>query len=215
MDFTSIGKILNDLPPTFKRPGIPYTQLIDSLTAAMTRYANGADGTTSQISFLNAQYGWLDFWGLLFGIPRNAEEPDQRYLARIVYTVNTGGGSPEAIRLWLLNVWGITATVVEKFPQVGYQITLPAVLTMEQALIVLQSLIYVRPAGIPFYANFSNDGLYLETVNFLGAPRVTGSYLTGGTTIVVSDLKNTTNNASPLLPDLYLTDALLNPGLST
>lgn len=215
MDATHVRDILTDLPPTFQRSDATYGYWLDGWTAGLFRYTLSSDGTLSQIDFDDAQYGWLDFWGLLLGVPRNTQEADPKYQPRIKYTLSTGAGSPEAIRLWMLNVWGLVVTVKENFPAFGYEIVLPGTLTEAQALVVLQSLIYVRPAGVPFFASFSNTGLYLQTINFLDAPKVTGAYLTGGTNLVLSELPTTTNNAAPLLPDLYLTDPLLNPGLAT
>lgn len=212
MNFEQVQYVLNNLPLTFQREGTPYTQWIDADTAGLFRYTQAADGVTSQAFFPNAQYGWLDFWGLLFGIPRNAGEADQKYFYRISYTINTGAGTPEAITLWIQNIFGISVEVEENFPEAGYSIVFPSTVTLAQVDTILQTLIYVRPAGVPITSvNVTNASIYLDTINYLETSRGEGSYLSapsGGQSFSIS---STTNNSSPLLPDLYLTDPLLNP----
>jgi hypothetical protein len=214
MDFAQVQTELNDLPTTFQRPGAPFTQWIDADTAGLYRYTQAADGTVSQASFLNAVYGWLDFWGLLFGIPRNTNESDAKYMARIVYTINTGAGSPNAITMFISFVFGITVTLQENLPTIGYTLVFPPTVTPTQIDTILAAIVCVRPAGVPITNVGMLIGSYLNSVNFIGAPRVTGAYLGGSGGSGGPAIPAATNNSSPLLPDLYLTDPFLNPGLA-
>lgn len=213
MNFQQIQSQLNDLPSTFTRPGHPYDQLIDAMTAGLFVGAAGDDGTIAEASsFTAAQFGWLDVWGLLFNIPRNNNEPDTAYRARIAYQVTAGAGPPVAIANWLKQVWGLVVTVLEALPAVGYTIQFSTLLTPAQLSTVLLSLAKVRPAGVPFSVLSPSDGLYLNTINFMDGANVTGAYLTGATPIALG-IGPATNNTPPSLPTLLLTDPTLNPSL--
>ena len=212
MDFALVEQQLNDLPATFKRDGAPYTQVVDSLAALLDRYTNASDGSINQVAdFSGAQFGWLDIWGLLFGLPRQANEADQLYGPRIQYEVMAGNGTPVGMAYWIRAVWRVSATIVEALPALGYSITFPASVTDTQIAEILASLSRVRPAGVPITSvSRLGTGLYVTTINFLGASRVTGAYITGGTTGLGFILYPATNNAEPILPDILLTDPVLN-----
>lgn len=217
MNFSQAQQNLNDLPSTFKRLNAPYTQWVDSLTSAIVRGTSAIDALNNQVTQIsNAQFGWLDIWGLLFGIPRLTGEPDSHYLARIQYEVTAGAGTPCAIVNWIYAVWGISVTLTESFPAVGYSLKFPATLTLAQINIIVNSLVKIRPAGIPFTvqsaAISSPDGPYLTTINFLNAPRTTGAFVGGEGEISPSStltLNPSTNNSQPLLPDIFLNDPAL------
>ena len=211
MDFATVQKILLDLPRTFLRPGAPFTQLIDSFTAGAALYTNAADGISLQTDFTQVQGGWLDFWGLLFGVPRESYEADSSYRNRIVFTVTSGNGTVLGIQLWVLIVWKVIAQVTERSP-VGYNIVFPATVTLAQIEQIIASIAKVRPAGVPFGVFQQGVGTFLQTINFLNAPRVTGAFLSGGSGAAQAiTIPAATNNAQPLIPDLYLTDPTLNP----
>lgn len=216
MDFPAVQKILDDLPTTFKRPGPPYRQWVDALSAGLYRLTESADGTASQLAFPNAQFGWLDLWGTLFNVPRILNESDQIYAGRIIYTVTIGGGPGVVICNWIKQIWGQDSTVTDNPNATGYTVAIQGSLPTSTVLAILQSLIYARPAGVPFVALISsNIGPYLDTVNFLDAALVTGAYLGAGTVAASGlALNPATNNAPVLLPDLFLTDPTLNPSLS-
>jgi uncharacterized membrane protein len=212
MDFPAVQEQLNDLPPTFTRPNAPYLQLNDAIALALTVYCNAADGTATQLTFGNAQYGWLDVWGLLFGLPRNLNEGDAVYASRIAFQVLAGAGPPGQIENWIQVVYGITATVTENFPAVGYTISFAGAVTTAQATQILAGLAYVRPAGVPITGLFAiGSGLIMNTINFFDAAEVIGGYLTDANEAIVVPLASSTNNAVPLLPTLFLTDPTLNP----
>lgn len=214
MDYPAVQAVLDDLPTTFKRPDQLYRQLVDLMSNGLYRYTQAADGTSDQMDFFQAQYGWLDVWGQLFGDPRAVNEPDLRYIARIIFEVNAGKGTPLQIVRWIGIVFNVTAQVVENFPDVGYQIIFPATLTSAQIQTIMDGLVYVRPAGVPITGiSQASLGTYLETINFFNAEQVVGAYLSGALVPVAYTLKSSTNNALPTLPDLFLTDPTLNPNL--
>ncbi len=227
MNFAQIAAILDDLPQTFLRSGAPFTQLADARTSELTLYGQAADGISNQENFPLAQGGWLDLWGNLFDVPRLPYEADAHYLNRIQFEVTGGNGTYLGIQLWILVVFGIVAAVQENLivteddsggyvtTGLGYTITFPSTVTLAQIAQVLVSIARVRPAGVPF-AVFQQGatGTYVQTINFLDAPRVTGAFLSAGGAPVSSSLvPATTNNATPDIPDLYLIDPTLNPGI--
>lgn len=213
MDFTAVQRQLNDLPATFRRPGVPYTQFVDSLTSELNRDTNALDGLVSQVTaFTQAQFGWLDIWGQLFGVPRLQSEADALYSQRISYTVLAGAGPPVAIAAWIQAVWHISVTVTESFPTIGYTVTFPSTVTSAQILQIVASLSRIRPAGVPIRAvNANSFGTFLNSIDFFNAPRVEGSYLLGTTPASGFGLGAATNNSIPTLPGLMLTDPILNP----
>ena len=217
MNFSQVQNQLNDLPATFKRPGTPYTQIVNSETVGIYRGTAASNALISQVqNFNNAQYGWLDIWGLLFSTPRltpstGGAEADQNYRTRIAYTVRAGAGTPVAIASWILATWGITVTVTESLPTVGYTITFPATVTVQQISMILASIARIRPAGVPILGILQvGSGLFVQTINFVGGQRTTGAYLTGGTSVTSATIPATTNNFVPGLPDVLLNDPLLN-----
>lgn len=215
MNFQQVQAVLNDLPATFKRPSVPFVQWTDADTAGAYRGAGAADGIAAQVqTFDQAQYGWLDVWGLLFNVPRLGDEADSRYKATIPYVVTAGAGTPVGIAKWINAVWGVSVTVQEQLPAVGYSINFPAGLSTSQIAQIVASLGRIRPAGVPFtIGQIASNGLYLTTINFAGgAPDVTGAFLAGATAGGVLPLGPGTNNAAPIVPTVFLTDPGLNPG---
>lgn len=214
MDFAQVESVLNDLPLTFKRAGTPYTQWIDSLAAALASYTETSDALLQQLDFSKALGGWVDVWGSLAGILRRDNESDTRYSARIETMVLATRTTPVAILQWLLLVELVQASLGENLPGVGYAVQLPATLTNTQIQQILDTLAYVRPAGVPFELTSTSGGTYVSTVNYLGAPRITGAYIAGNEINSDVVLKAGTNNFVAILPDLLFTDPLLNPSLA-
>jgi hypothetical protein len=210
MNFATVQQQLNDLPVTFRRIGVPYTQFIDSLAAAMTRLTMAVDGLLTQGNFSTAVYGWLDAWGLLFNIARRICLADSLYRTEISYATTVHGGPPLAIGFWLYVIYGVQVEIVENFPGVGYMIYFPATVSVASAQAMLHSLSIVRPAGVPFNAQLRTIGTYLRTVDFLGAPKATGAYLGGGQSAIPLGISASTNSSVSNLPDLFLTDPTLN-----
>jgi hypothetical protein len=215
MNLTEVISQLNDLPDTFKRPGTIYAQLTQSFATGLTRYTDATDEIGNEsTSFSEARYGWLDVWGLLFGITRNSGEADYSYSLRVEQVLMAWVGTLPAIANWAEVIYQTTVTIAENFPAPGYVIQLPGSLTIAQVDAFVASLNRIRPAGVPFQVGMQSSGLYLDTINYCGAARVTGAYLTNALTYVPLAIGPITINAVPLLPSLYLTDPTLNPSMA-
>ena len=212
MTYLEILAQLNALPNTYVRPGSSFAALQSSRAASLFRYANAVDGLIDQLQFSNASGVWLDVWGKLFGIPRNLQESDGNYAARISATLVAGRATPVAMILYLKIALGLTATITEDFVKTAWQLHFNTPLSSTQFNQLMSNLAYVRPAGVPSLAAFgSPGGTFAGTVNYLRAPRITGAYLESGGTGLSLDVASTTNNSKPLLPTTYLSDPSLNP----
>lgn len=211
MNFADIQKQLNDLPLTFQRPGAPYTQWVDALTALLALYCQGVDGLINQLTFANAQYGWVDTYGATLGIRRRNNEADQVYKTRMQNMLLTWRTNAVVMQNWLANIEMVSGSINENLPAVGYNVLLPATLTLAQIQAIILNLAYVRPAGVPFAALTAAGGTYLNTVNYVGgAPRSTGSYLGGAFNTQALGIGPNTNNVGAILPDLLFTDPTIN-----
>lgn len=214
MDFPSVTARLNDLPTTFKRNGPPYTLLIDSIGWQLAMFTLAADATSQQVlAFGPALDGWLDVWGLLWGVPRQQNEGNSPYALRIARTVLAWVGTLPAIQAWV-DFYAPGGTVVENLPNVGYIITFPGNMTTAQITAFLISLNRIRPAGVPFVIQQAQGGITLGTDIFLatGAPK--GAYLTSAIQGLALPIGPSTSNTVPLLPNTYFSDPSLNPSLS-
>jgi hypothetical protein len=210
MDFAAIQAMLNDLPSTFKRPDQSYARLMDALTAELLLYGNGTDGLVQQgASFNTAVDNWIDVWGLIAGVPRNQNEGNSLYRARVSETLLAWVGTVPALTMWL-KLFAPGGTITENTSGLGYVITLPASMTLSQINAFVATLNRVRPVGVPFLVQQIALGLYLGTINFLGEGRVVGSYLSTSYSNIPLPFGPLTNNAAPVLPTLYLTDPTLN-----
>jgi hypothetical protein len=214
MQFQDVKARLDDLPPTFKRLGPGYQAFDLAQTAALARYTGASDGILNQLNFVQAVGPWLDAWGKLFGIPRNVNESDDTYQNRIVMTLLAGRCTPNAILIYLKTL-GITATLEEDFVNAAYHIQFTSPLTTAGFASLAQNLTAVRPAGVPFLPfQVLQGGLYVGTIDFLDAPKVTGAYLDSPLKSFTPTIALSTNNSVSLLPTLFLTDPTLNPGLA-
>jgi hypothetical protein len=215
MDFLTVVSRLNDLPSTFKREGNPYAQIVDSLADGANRFTQAADATLQQVqNFSVALDGWLDVWGLLWGVPRLPDEANSIYSTRISRTVLAWVGTVPAIQAWI-NFYASGGSIRENLPNSGYVLTLPPTLSTAQVLAFLQSLSRIRPAGVPFNVNQVGGGLFLGTVEYLSQGTVQGAYLTDGSSSTESIVGAVTPNSVPLLPTLYFSDFYLaQPGLA-
>lgn len=211
VDFPAVEAQLNDLPSTFTRPAGWYPQLIDAIASSLSLYTQGEDAELTQIAtFGNAVNGWLDIWGLLFGIPRNANEADQAYEIRIQRLISAWVATVPAVQTWM-NFYAVGGSVTENVPGPGYTLLFPGSVTIAQIQDFLTSFNRIRPIGVPFLLEQAGLGLYLGTDEFLGDGRVAGNYLTALGTPVFLSMAASTPNAVPLLPTLLLTDPTLNP----
>ncbi len=213
MDFPATLAVLNDVPSTFKRVGAPYAQLIDSLASTLSQFTLGEDATMTQVaSFVGAVDGWLDVWGMLFGVPRNQGEANSTYATRVQRTVQAWVGTLPGIQAWL-NFFAPGGSVTEN-AGLGFTLLLPSNMSVGQVSAFLVSLARIRPAGVPFTIQQVGAGLFLGTEAFLGTGSVIGSYLTAGTQAVTLAEAATTFSSQPLLPTLYLADPTINPSLA-
>jgi len=215
VNFAAVLAQINDLPATFRPQGNPYAQFAAALASAAALYTNGADAEAAQATaFPNAVDGWIDVWGLLFGVPRNDGEGNIPYAERITATVLAWVGTLPAIQAWI-GMFAPGGSVADNAPGgIGYAITLPGYLTPAQATAFAASLGRIRPVGVPFAVLQGGTGLYLGTEAFLDTGVVLGAYLTGAGTAAAPPLNATTPSAQPLIPDLFLVDPLLaQPGL--
>lgn len=213
MNFADVLSTLLDLPGPFIRSQAPFTQLMDALAFEMSLETTGNDGLLSQVqTFANAQDGWIDIWGLLFGVPRNANEGNGPYSARIQETILAWVGTPSAIQRWI-NLFAPGGTTTENTGG-GYNINLPASMTNAQIAAFVVSLNRIRPDGVPFTVNQGSGALFLGTVEYLGAGNIIGSYLSTGASLANLTAAAITNSTAPLLPTLMLTDPILNPSLA-
>lgn len=210
MDFPSVMATLLDLPDTFRQQGPPYTQFIDSLAASLSLYTLGNDATFSQVTaFSNAIDGWLDIWGLLFGIPRDQNEANALYRLAIQSTVLAWVGTVPAIQAWM-NLFAPGGFVVENTGGVGYVLLFSGGTTLVQIQAFLRLFNRIRPNGVPFQIQQAGLGLYLGTEEYLGDGRVVGNYLTSLNSSVAFSLSASTPNAAPLLSDFLLNAPILN-----
>lgn len=216
MTLNDIISRLQNLPRSFRRPGVQYTQLEQSLASGIARYAGGVNGLVSQTDFTVAQGSWLQLWGNLFGFSRNSGENDEVYRQRIIRNLTMSRATPVAIELFMYYTWGAATTVSENFSAYSWSMIMPPGLATNQYSSVIQSLSYVRPAGIPFSISVSQGGLYVGASNYVDMPRQQGAYLLSGNASLGNVLSPNTNNNVPLLPTSYMTDPLVNgeiPGL--
>ena len=207
LGFLTVLARLNDLPNTFKRIGPPYTNLIDSVANALTLFTQGSDATSAQfLSASNALDGWLDVWGLLWGVPRIANEANATYSVRIARTVLAWVGTVPAIQAWM-NFYAPGGAIKENASGLGYVLTFPATMTVAQVNAFVMTLLRIRPVGVPFAIVLQGGGIYLGDSTFLG----TDDYLTAGTTTLPYPGSPCTPNTVPLLPSLLMQDPTINP----
>ncbi len=215
MQWADIAYQLGDLPDTYKRSGPTYEWVMNSLTAALDRYTSSSNGIVSMTTFANAQGKWLDFWGqLLGGIARLNDQTDADYMALITQTILEGKGPPVAILDYVKLIYGIKASITENFPNVGWFLKFGSSFPQSQYNQLALTLGNVRPAGVPFTPFYVlGGGLYLNTINYLGRDRVTGSYIGQPVTAFNFTIPNSTNQAVSELPTIFLEDPTINPGI--
>lgn len=213
MDFPACRATLLDLPPTFLRPTAWFTQFMDALAFEDAVGTTGSDDIMAQVqSFTQAQDGWIDVWGLLFGVPRNQGEGNGTYSTRVSETILAWVGTLPACQVWC-NLFASGATVTENQPSLGYVINFPTAMTASQIVAFLISFNRIRPDGVPFSLTQGGGSLYLGTEEYLGLAPIMGSYLTGGSLTGTLETVATTLSAQPILPSLLLVDPIINPSL--
>lgn len=200
-------------PTTFRRQGDVYGQFEASFAALLSRYTTSQDDTTAQEGILTSGAKWLDTYGLMYGIPRFADEDSADYLSRIQETLVSARGTPVAIETYLQLITGVTTAVSEDTTDCRWTASFGGPLSAALKTRVNKGVNFVRPAGVPFSFSFNAGGLYASTINYLGRSRVTGAYLISSGSGAKPDISANTNNSLPTLPTDYLTDPTLNPSL--
>ena len=217
MQYLDVLTQLNLLPATYLRPSTPFSYIQSARAAALYRYTSGSDGLVAEVqNFRDADGVWLDAWGKLFGVPRDPNEVDDAYMNRISAVLTAGRGTPVAIEIFVLVSLNVAATVIENLSSCSWELSLATALSTAAFQQLIANLKYVRPAGVPCVQVESSQqgGMFLASVDFLNAPRVTGAYLKTPIQVAnATQLVAYTNNAVPLLPTTFLTDPTLNPGL--
>lgn len=207
MDWNAVKARFDDLPTAYSRPGNTFQWIKNAVIASITLGTQSTDGITNQLNFQNAQGGWLNVWGQLFNLVRNNDESDVSYKARIQFTLKLGRTTPAAIQSYVTNALRVNATVSEDLADAIWKLTFSSNLTTAQYLSTAKDLAVVRPAGVPFLPMYvPQGGSYLGTINYIGAPAVTGAYLINATTKVSPNIGGTTNPAQPSLPTTFLSN---------
>lgn len=209
MQFLDVLNQLQDLPATFKRTGPVFSALENSFGLSLSAYTVGSDGIMSQLNFQNAEFFGLDIWGNIFGVPRNLNEADATYKLRITNTLESWFCTIPGILRYLSEVYSITATIAES----GASWTLTFSTPSFSPLVIIDNLNLIRPAGVPFNVELLSGGLYLDTINYVGSWRVTGSYITSPYSSYAFTIPSTTNNSLALFPSSLISSPLLSLSL--
>jgi hypothetical protein len=213
MNWSDVAAVLNSLPSGYLRTGSAFAAWQNSLTAASVRFTGGVDAITAQTSFGAAVGHWLDVWGRMLGVLRNAGESDSDYRNRISLTLLSWRGTVVGIESYLELAMGLSAVVSESFPAVGWALNIQVgyALSAAQKSILGVNLAFVRPAGVPYTLNEVSGGLFLTTGNFLSGTRFPGSWLVSQNRLTGVAIPSTTNSPVSTLPTTWLTDRTLNP----
>lgn len=215
MDTAAVLYYLNDLPPTFKRRGAGFAQMMASLGTGVSLGTEASDAVLAQIAFDQAQWGWLDFWGQLFGIPRLFQEEDAVYRQRIQTLLLLRGATPVALETFINAVYAVNCTIKEDFTDTAWFLNLSSTIAGVNYDTLASALGTVRPAGVPYTPfQIAVGGCFISSVNFLGGARVPGSWINSSTIAQNFSLSAGTTNSAPLLPSAYLSDPMLNPSLA-
>ncbi len=207
---------LLDIPPPFQRPGSPYQWILSSLAGAEALYTQASDGVQPMVASISTAQGpWLSVWGEVFDLPRNPGEADAAYRARILFTLTSPVGPPLAIQAFSRLFLGSPEVyVTENLPAVGYTISITTNSSSALLDAWILGLARIRPAGVPFLVGYQTNPLMLGTYSYVGASGFAGSYLGYGSAVELVGVPFQTNNAAPSVPDLLLTDPLLNGTLT-
>jgi hypothetical protein len=179
MNYTAVQNQLLDLPQlTFQRFGPIYAGLVSAMSAALARSTNCIDQVAANINPNLARWGYLDAIGALYGIPRYQYETDPAYRTRLIGTLSAPHGTPLAISSFIKLALGLNTTVTEDFATTSYQINFQT----------------PQPQSV------------LDTLNYFGVKKVTGSYLSNPNTVVNVNIGANTNSPASTLPTVYLSD---------
>ncbi len=214
MDYSQNRAQLSILPPVYKNSAPTYDFFMNSVAMGLTLYTEAVDALINNATFTNSKYNWLNAWGSLFVVPKGNYENSSAYLIKIQDIISNGNATPVRIQNYIYTVYGITVKIIENFtstPNYGYTLQFNGTVYDMQQLAT--DLSRIRPAGVPIYFEIISGGNYLNTINFIGTYRTTGSYLSFPTTLYNPNLPNNTNSAVNTLPTNFLTSTSINPSL--
>lgn len=211
MNFLTVLSRLTSLPGTFLRSDSTFESWEDAQTFQLSEFCTTVDALVPMAVFQTSAWGWVDVWGELFGIPRNPNEANQTYFARIQFTLQFPVGSAYAISTYSTAYWGQPVSVVES-SGVGYSIQLPSGINPAGIPQYIIDLERIRPAGVPFTLNQLSEYTFLNTGKYLSGTRDAGAYLGGGLQSLGFTIPEPIINSQPILPTLLVTDPLLNGG---
>ena len=208
MDSQQVANIIADLPSPFKRPGSVYIAIQLALALPLAAYTTGSDNIASSLVIGNAKWRILDLLGTIWGIKRLGNEDDIAYKTRFLAIYSAQYGTANGIVQFLHDAFNLTATVsnANLGSYAGYNIAFDSPVISTAPTTIAGQLKWVRPAGVPFNMNTIATGLFLNTINYLGAASVTGAYLANSLIALPFSLAPNTNNAYNLLPQSFFTD---------
>ena len=210
MDWSTVQAVLNDLPAAYLRSGTAFQWWQNALTVGITGYTYDTDGLQSQYDFAQSYGVWEDVWAQLSANKRLSGESDAKLKNRITILLQYGRSTAPAIENYVANGLGYANAVTENFSYPYWQIELTSAAAQTVYSEIIQNLGVVRPAGVPFTAQIPNGGLFLDSINYLNAPSVTGAFLTTAAVGIALNLPASTNQSQPTLPTTYLSDPVLN-----
>lgn len=219
MQITELLDFFNNLPPsvlsTENSPNL--SNLIGAVILNLSSYTTGWEGYTADMDSLLASSGnFLDVIGGYIGITRESEENDQAFAYKISYALSNNFASSQGMLNALKNIYGLSATIQSVSP-VGFSISLQSYPSSEYIDIVVNTLRYSRPAGVPFYFYSASGAPTIGASLYLGANLNTpttsyasNSFLGGGGNPITYSLLPNTNCylfKNPTYP--YFTDPVL------
>lgn len=214
MTYEEALQVLMTIPDTFRRVGPNYDSWHASKMTAIARFVSGDDSIIAQLSSVSsANLRWLDTFGLLFGVKRRSGERDSTYASRVQKTCVANHCSPLNIVAFLSLTLAIDSGVEENLPEVGWSLNLANAGDLTDESSISDTLIRVRPAGVPFSYAYPTGGLYMTSNVFRDKPFGYGSFLSSGTKTREPTTGGSTNAATSPLPTVFLTDTTINPSL--
>jgi hypothetical protein len=211
MDNRSVIDILRGVPYTFVSDQPNFLNFFQTLSQTLTQFTTGNDALTTQLLFKTALGKSLDTFGGLLGNPRENGESDTQYINRILTDYNGPFGTLSAIQTFIQNLYSVPVSVVSTGTGGGYKISFLSPLQDSIYQIIAENLVWIRPAGVPFFPfTIVGGGSYLTTVNYFGSPRITGSYLSLPSNFTFPfSLQPNTNNIINKYPVIIFTDPVL------
>jgi hypothetical protein len=214
MDYLTVLSRIGDIPATFLRNGNPFTAWQTAQALQLSEFSYGSDALVPQMTFTSSNFGWLDVWGELFGIPRNPDEANSVYQNRITETLKSPVGTLYAIRAYGFLYFGKQITVLENLSGLGYIINLPTNIDVDAVPQFIINLERIRPAGVPFTLELLTNNAFVNSFQYLNGQSFAGTYLGGNLLSSLYNIPEPITNSQPILPSLLITDPILSNTLA-